>query len=114
MFQNGCRAANICEQLARIRAHPGQTTRDIALMRLRAQDNFNLSQAMLDIPGFSREARQTARFRSAGALVKLDQWPRAARELWQGIKEAPLLLPVNRLLWGRLLLDLKKRKARWM
>lgn len=112
MFKSGCRAASMPEVLARIRTHPGQTTRDIALMKLRAKDNFNLSQAMLDIPGMSGEAKQAARLRSAAALMKLGR-PRAAlAQTWQGICEAPLLLPFNRLLWSRLLLQYEKRAKR--
>lgn len=109
MFTNGGRAGNIKEVLARIRVHPGQATRDIALMKLRAKDNYNLSQAMLGIPGLEPASRQTARLRGAGALIKLGRWKEAMKEIWRGFGEAPLLLPVNRLLWGRLLLEYQKR-----
>lgn len=113
MFRAGCRAASIPEPLARIRTHPGQTTRDIALMKLRARDNYNLSQAMLFIPCLGKESRQAARFRSAGALIKLGRIGEALTQIWQGIYEAPWLVPFNRLLWSRLLLEYKKRIKRW-
>ena len=112
LFRAGSRAANMQETLARIRTHPGQATRDINLIRLRAQDNYRLSQAMLGIPGLGRESRQAARLRSAGALFKLGDWRRAWPEIWRGISEAPLLLPANKLLWSRLLLEISKRTKR--
>ena len=112
IFKANGKAASMKESLARIRVHPGQATRDMALMKLRAKDNFKLSQAMLEIPELEPASRQAARLRSAGALFKLGRPQEALAEIWRGINEAPLLLPFNRLLWGRLLLEHGKRTKR--
>ncbi len=102
MLKMGKKAASIPEALAGIRVHPGQASRDKALAVIRNNDNYRLAEAMLDIPGLGPAARQAARLRSAGALFSLGRRGAALAQGWQGLLEAPLLLPCNPLLWERL------------
>lgn len=112
MLQGGGKAASIQTPLAGIRVHPGQATRDLALLMVRTEDNHRLSEAMLGIPDLSPAARQAARFRSAHALMRLERRKQALIQLWRGVKEAPLLLPVNPILWSRLVMECKRRLRR--
>lgn len=109
MLKAGCKVGSIPEILACIRTHPGQATCDIALIKVRSNDNYKLAQAMLDVSCLNKAARQTARLRSAGALIKLERYSEALKEAFRGVLEAPLLLPVNRLLWSRVLLEWKRK-----
>jgi glycosyltransferase involved in cell wall biosynthesis len=108
MFRAGYKAAGIPKTLAGIRVHPGQQTRSAALIRARAEDDARLAAAMLDIPGLPAASRQAARLRRAAALWRLGSKPECLSALWAAIKESPLLLPVNPLLWQRLFLQLKR------
>jgi hypothetical protein len=109
LLRRGCRAASLSAPLARIRIHPGQTSRDARQGELRARDNYRLALAMLDIPGFPPASRQAARLRAAGALLSLGRRREALSQAWTAAAEAPLLLLVNPLLRRRLLLELKRR-----
>ena len=109
MLQRGNKAASIQTPLAGIRVHPGQATRDLALLMVRTEDNHRLAEAMLGIPDLSPAARQAARFRSAQALMRLGRKKRALAQAWQGVREAPLLLPWNPVLWQRLVMECKRR-----
>lgn len=109
MMRNGSKAASIQKCLAGIRVHPGQATRSLSLLMVRAEDNHRLAEAMLDIPGLSSASRQAARFRSALALSRLGRKKQAFEQLWRGFREAPLLLPLNPFLWRRLVLECKRR-----
>lgn len=109
MLQRGGKAASIQAPLAGIRMHPGQATRDLALLKVRTEDNHRLAEAMLDIPDLSPAARQAARFRSAQALMRLGRKKQALAQAWQGVKEAPLLLPWNPILWQRLAMECGRR-----
>ena len=112
MLQGGGKAASIRIPLAGIRVHPGQATRDLALLMVRTEDNHRLAEAMLGIPALSPAARQAARFRSAHALMRLERRKQALIQFWRGIKEAPLLLPFNPILWSRLAMECKRRLRR--
>ena len=112
LLRLGSKVASIREVLAGIRVHPGQITKDLTLLMVRAKDNYHLSQAMLDIPGLSKAARQAARFRSAGALMRLGDKKQAMEQIWRGICEAPCLLPCNPLLWKRLAHECRLRFQR--
>ena len=109
MLQRGGKAASIQTSLAGIRVHPGQATRDLALLMVRTEDNHRLAEAMLGIPDLSPAARQAARFRSAQALLRLGRKKQALAQAWQGVREAPLLLPWNPVLWQRLIMECKRR-----
>ena len=112
MLQGGGKVASIQTPLAGIRVHPGQATRDLRLIMVRAEDNRRLAEAMLDIPDLSPASRQAARFRSAQALLRLKRRKEALMQFWRGIWEAPLSLPVNPILWQRLLFEYKRLRAR--
>ena len=112
MLQGGGKAASIRTPLAGIRVHPGQATRDLALLMVRTGDNHRLAEAMLGIPNLSPAARQAARFRSAQALMRLERRKQALIQFWRGVKEAPLLLPFNPILWRRLAMECKRRFRR--
>lgn len=105
MLRRGGRAASIPELLTCIRMHPGQATQDAAQRKARITDNYRLAEAMLEIPGMSRASCQAALVRSAGALYGLGRKNEALDRLWRGIREAPLLLPCNPLLWSRIYLE---------
>lgn len=108
MLTKGCRAASLPKVLTGVRVHPGQATRDLSLLIVRREDNHNLAQAMLGIPGLSRSARQAARLRSAGALYSLGRKKEALGEAWMALREAPLGLFANPLLWRRARVQLKR------
>ena len=112
MLCKGNKAASIQAPLAGIRVHPGQATRDLTLLMVRAEDNHRLAEAMLDIPDLSSASRQAACFRSAQALWRLGRKKQALSRLWRGIREAPLLLPWNPVLWQRLIIECKRRLHR--
>ena len=105
MLRRGGRAASIPEVLTCIRMHPGQATRDAGQRKARITDNHRLAEAMLEIPGMSRAARQAALLRSAGALFGLGRKSEARERILQGTAEAPLLLFCNPLLWRRIYLE---------
>jgi glycosyltransferase involved in cell wall biosynthesis len=109
LLRRGCRAASLPARLARIRIHPGQTGRDARQRLTRANDNYRLALAMLDIPGFPPASRQAARLRAAGALLSLGRRREALAQAWAAVAEAPLLLPVNPLLRRRFLLEIRRR-----
>lgn len=102
MLRQGSRAASIPESLARIRTHPGQSSRGLALLLVRAKDTWRLTDAMLDIPGLDRAARQLALLRGAKALWRLGQKRFALTRVWRAFCEAPFLPVFNPLLWRRL------------
>lgn len=110
MMAGGSRTASIGEPLAFIRRHAGQATRGLAQLRVRLRNSHRLAQAILDIPGLPKAARQAARLRSAAALWRLGYRRMGLAQAWQGVKEAPLLLAVNPLLW-RLCLAAFRRRA---
>ena len=109
MMRNGGKAASIRECLAGIRVHPGQITRSLSLLMVRAEDNHRLAEAMLGIPGLCPASRQAARLRGALALWRLGRKRQAFDQLWRGVREAPLMLPLNPVLWRRLVLECKRR-----
>jgi hypothetical protein len=100
---------SIPEPLAALRVHPGQTTRDLKLIMVRSDDNRRLAEAMLDIPGFSRAARQAAQLRRAGACLRLGRRLEALRCAALAVREAPWLLPCNHLLWRRAAFALRRK-----
>ena len=112
MLCKGSKVASIQTPLAGIRVHPGQATRDLSLLMVRAEDNHHLAEAMLGIPQLSFASRQAACFRSGQALWRLGRKKQAISRIWRGIREAPLLLPWNPVLWQRLLLECKRRLRR--
>ncbi len=114
MLAAGSIVASIAAPLARIRVHPGQATRDLRLLVVRSQDDHNLAEAMLAVPGIAPASRQAALFRSAAALARLGRYKEAASRLWRGITEAPLALPVNPILWERLTVEWKKLMSRFL
>jgi glycosyltransferase involved in cell wall biosynthesis len=109
LLRRGCRAANLPSPLARIRVHPGQASRDGRQRAIRANDNYRLALAMTDIPGLPPASRQAARLRAAGALFSLGRRREALAQARTAAAEAPLLLPVNPLLWRRILLEIRRR-----
>ncbi len=112
MMRRGGRIASIPRPLASIRVHPGQATRDLRLMMVRNKDNLLLSQSMLEIPDLAPSSRQAALLRAAYALLRMGRRASALRALWRAAREAPLLLPVNPLLWRRALHDAVKILSR--
>lgn len=108
MMRQGGKAASIPEPLASIRVHPGQSTKNIALLMVRAKDNHTLAKAMAEIPGLPASSRQAAGLRAAGASWRLGNRRTAVGEAWQAVCEAPFLLPFNPLLWRRVWRILKK------
>lgn len=112
MLREGSRVASIPEPLAAIRVHPGQATRDSALLAVRGEDNRRLAEAMLDIPGFSPAARQAAQLRAAGALFHLGRRGEAFFTAVRAVKESPALVLYNHLLWRRAALWLRRRLAK--
>lgn len=111
MFTRGSRAASIAEPLARIRMHPGQATRDLALLMVRASDNHRLAEAMLDIPGLSPASAQAALVRSSLALWRLGKKRQALGRFWSAIRQGPFLFIRNPLLWSRVALEWRRRRA---
>ena len=102
LFRAGNKAASIPTFLAGIRVHPGQQTRSQKLIKARAEDDARLAAAMLDIPNLPKASRQAARLRRAAALYRLGRFGEAFGEVRSAVMEAPLLLPVNPILWERL------------
>ena len=109
LLHSGCKIASIAEPLARIRVHPGQATRNLQLLMTRRADNHRLAEYMADIPGLSPAARQAAYFRSAGALWSLGHTTQALATAWRAIRVAPLLFPLNPILWQRLRVEVTRR-----
>lgn len=112
MLARGSRFLGIPEPLAFIRVHPGQRSGQIALLKVKARDAYRLAGAMLRIPGLKPAVRQAAMVRRARALQSLNHPRKAAEELWRAIKEAPLLLPCNTLIWRRIGLERRRHKGR--
>lgn len=113
MFKNGARAASIPEPLVSLRRHPGQVTRNLALIMVRTADDQRLAEAMLAIPGLSAASRQTALLRSAHALFRLGRKKEALARAWRAFAEAPLRFITNPLLLERLTIEIKRRLRRW-
>ncbi len=109
MLRDGGQMASIGEFLAKIRIHPGQATRSLIFQRARLEDTASTAENMLLIPGLSKAARQAAHLRLAGALWRLGRKSPARQTFCRGVKEAPLLLPCNPLLYRRLFIFLKRR-----
>ena len=101
MLRQGSRAASLPEPLAFIRTHPGQKSRGLALLLVRAQDTQRLTEAILDIPGLDQAARQLALLRGAKALWRLGHRRSALARAWSAFLEAPFSLLCNPLLWRR-------------
>jgi hypothetical protein len=109
MLRKGNKAMSIQAPLAAIRVHSGQATREQKLRGVRIEDDQRLAQAMLDIPHLCPASRQAARLRSAVALLLMGQRKQAVIQMWRGLREAPLLLPWNPVLWKRLAFTLRRR-----
>jgi glycosyltransferase involved in cell wall biosynthesis len=110
MLRAGSRAASLAEPLTRIRTHPAQASRNEALSRARAEDDQRLALAMLDLPGFSRDAQQAACLRHAAALLRLRRYGPALQGLLRAMRVRPWLLPLNPLLLERTRMLLREPK----
>lgn len=109
MLADGCKAASISEFLSAVRMHPGQTSRSLARLVMRTEDNHRLATAMLAIPGLAPSSRQAACFRGAAALFRLGRKKEALTLAWKGLRENPLGTIVNPLLHQRLRLEITRR-----
>jgi glycosyltransferase involved in cell wall biosynthesis len=112
MMRSGSLSASLGETLASIRVHPGQATRDLSLLLVRAKDNHRLAEGMLSIPGMAGASRQAAMVRSGLALWRLKKRGAGVYRIWQAVARAPLGFALNPLLWRRLRLSLGKAVKR--
>ncbi|MDL2207666.1 glycosyltransferase [Desulfovibrio sp. OttesenSCG-928-F20] len=109
MITRGSRVASLAESLARIRVHPGQATRDLALLMVRASDNHRLAEAMLQMPGLSAASTQAAYVRSALALWRLGEKKQSLGRIWKAFALRPSLFFRNPMLWQRAAMEWHRR-----
>lgn len=112
MLARGSRAAGVAGPLVCVRVHPGQRSGQIALLKVKARDAYRLAGAMLGIAELTPATRQAAMVRRARALRSLNHPRKAVEELWRALREAPLLLPFNPLVWKRIGLERRRRRGR--
>lgn len=110
MMKKGSRAASLPRALTGKRLHRGQSSRDLALLLIRAGDLRRLADLMLEIPGISATARQAALFRGAMALWRLGKKKAALEQMGRAFGEAPARMLCNHLLWR---LAAQRLRRRW-
>ena len=110
LVREGWQAASIDQQLASIRRHPAQATRDTTQEALRLREQRNLARELAELPGLHPFTAQAARVRLFALVRAQDRADRgeAHNELRRALDYGLVRLLVNPFLWKRAVVALQR------
>ena len=110
LVREGWQAASIVQQLASIRRHPAQATRDTTQEALRLQEQIDLARELADLPGLHPFAAQAACVRLFALVRAQGKAGRgeAHNQLRRALGYGVLRLLVNPFLWKRAVVALQR------